>query len=62
MYSEPFQTDCIKPGGRIHYYVYIKGGKADSFAVFVFLMSRGCCVALPHDATALSVVCDRGIS
>ena len=29
-----------------------------SFALFVFLMSRDCCVALPHDATGLSAVCD----
>ena len=25
-------------------------------------MSRDCCVALPHDATGLSAVCDCGIS
>ena len=24
-------------------------------------MSRDCCVALPHDATGLSVVCECGI-
>ena len=29
---------------------------------FVFLVSRDCCVALPHDATGLSAVCDCGIS
>ena len=28
---------------------------------FVFLMSRDCCVALPHDAVGLSAVCDCGI-
>ena len=27
-----------------------------------FLVSRDCCVALPHDATGLSTVCDCGIS
>ena len=32
------------------------------FALFVFLVSRGCCVALPRDATGLSAVCDCGIS
>ena len=32
------------------------------FALFVFLVSLDCCVALPHDATALSAVCDCGIS
>ena len=32
------------------------------FALFVFLMSRGCCVALPHDTTGLSAACDCGIS
>ena len=31
------------------------------FALFVFLVSRGC-LALPHDATGLSAVCDCGIS
>ena len=29
---------------------------------FVFLLSHGCCVALPHDDTGLSAVCDCGIS
>ena len=29
---------------------------------FVFLVSRACCVALPHSATGLSAVCDYGIS
>ena len=32
------------------------------FALFVFLMSRDWCVALPHDAKGLSAVCDCGIS
>ena len=32
------------------------------FALFVFLVSRVCCVALPHDVTGLSVVCDCRIS
>ena len=36
--------------------------RADCFALFVFLVSRDCCVALPHDATGLSAVCDYGIS
>ena len=31
-------------------------------ALFVFLVSCDCCVALPHDATDLSAVCDCGIS
>ena len=35
---------------------------AGCFVLFVFLVSRGCCVALPHDATGLSAVCDCGIS
>ena len=29
---------------------------------FVFLVSRDCCVALPHGATSLPAVCDCGIS
>ena len=32
------------------------------FALFVFVMSLDCCVALPHDATGLSAVCDCVIS
>ena len=35
--------------------------RAGWFALFVFLVSRDCCVALFHDATGLSAVCDRGI-
>ena len=31
-------------------------------ALFVFLVSRDCCVALSHDAMGLSAVCDYGIS
>ena len=36
--------------------------RAGFFALFVFLVSRDCCVAPPHDATGLSAVCDCGIS
>ena len=36
--------------------------RAGCFALFVFLVSRDCCVALPHDAMGLSAVCDCGIS
>ena len=32
--------------------------RAGCFTLFVFLVSRDCCVALPHDATGLSAVCD----
>ena len=28
------------------------------FTLFVFLVSRDCFVALPHDTTGLSAVCD----
>ena len=31
-------------------------------ALFVFLVPPDCYVALPHDATGLSAVCDCGIS
>ena len=42
---------------------YFDGEERDGcFALFVFLVSRDCCVALPHDATGLSVVCECGIS
>ena len=36
--------------------------RAGCFALFVFLVSSDCCVALSHDATGLSAVCDCGIS
>ena len=36
--------------------------RADCFALFVFLVSRDCCVVLPHDTTGLTAVCDCGIS
>ena len=36
--------------------------RAGCFVLFVFLVSRDYCVALPHDATGSSAVCDCGIS
>ena len=36
--------------------------RAGRFALFVFLMSRDCCVALPFGAMGLSAVSDWGIS
>ena len=36
--------------------------RAGCFALFVFLVSCACCVALPYDATGLFAVCDCGIS
>ena len=36
--------------------------RAGCIALFVFLVTRACCVALPHDVTGLSAVCDCGIS
>ena len=36
--------------------------RAGCFALFVFLVYRDCCVALPQDAKGLSVVCDCAIS
>ena len=36
--------------------------RAGCFALFVFFVSRDCCVAHPFDATRLSAVCDCGIS
>ena len=34
--------------------------RAGCFALFVFLMAHDCCVALPHDATVSSAVCNCG--
>ena len=36
--------------------------RAGCFAKFVFLVSRGCCVALLCGVMGLSAVCDCGIS
>ena len=38
------------------------GEGAGCFAGFVFLVSCGCCVDLPHGAVGVSAVCDCGIS
>ena len=35
--------------------------RACCFALFVFLVSRGCCVALPRGTMYLSAVCNSGI-
>ena len=36
--------------------------RAGCIALFVVLVPRDCCVALPQDATGLSAICDCGIS
>ena len=38
------------------------GQDAGCFALFVFLVSHNCSVALPHDVISLSAVCDSVIS
>ena len=38
-----------------------KKERAGCFALFVFLVSCECCVALPQDTTGLFAVCDCGI-
>ena len=45
-------------------FAIISMGKRELVAntLFVFLVSRDCCIALPNDATGLSAVCDCGIS
>ena len=35
--------------------------RAGCLTLFVYLVSRDCCVALPYGATGLSAVCDCGI-
>ena len=49
---------CVPSG----FAVVLVGRGAGCFAWFVFLVSCGCCVALPPGAVGLSVVCDCGIS
>ena len=41
---------------------FLQSERASCFALFVFLVSRDGCVAVPHDATGLSAVYDCGIS
>ena len=36
--------------------------RAGYFAMFLFLLSRDCCVALPRGAMGLSTVCNYSIS
>ena len=43
-------------------FAIISIGKIELVALFVFLVSRDCCVALPQDAMGLFAVCDCGIS
>ena len=42
--------------------IILKGKRANCFALFVFLVSRDCCVTLTRGAMGLSAVCDCGIS
>ena len=44
----------------VHYNFAIisMGKRADCFALFVFLVSHDCCVALPYGFKGLSAVCD----
>ena len=39
-----------------------KRERAGCFALFVLLVSRDCCVALPRGVMGLSAVCDYGIA
>ena len=41
--------------------ILVLQSRAGCFALFLYLVSHDCCVALPHDATDLSTVCDCGI-
>ena len=41
---------------------FLGGSVFSFFFCFVFLVSRDCCVALPHHTPGLSAVCDCGIS
>ena len=43
-------------------FAIISMGKGELVALLVFLVSSDFCVALPHEATGLSAVCDCGIS
>ena len=55
---------CLFLSGPLRQVLQVLNGeeRAGSFALFVFLMSRDWCVAVPHNATGLSAVCDCGIS
>ena len=42
--------------------IILMGKRGGCFALFVFLVSHDCCMALPQDAMGLSAVCGCGIS
>ena len=42
--------------------ISIGRGRVGYFALFVFVVARDCCVALPNDVTGLYAVCDCVIS
>ena len=65
----PLRDSILVPCFVVSYFVSILvlqsswwGRESWLLAKFVFLVSRDCCVALPHDATGLSAVCKCGIS
>ena len=65
----PLWDSVIVQGFIVRNFVYIpvlqssRWGRQSWLLCFVcLLVSRVCCVALPHDATGLSAVCDCGIS
>ena len=49
---------CVKSS----FAIISMGERAGCFALFVFLVSHDCFVALPCDVKVLSAVCNRGIS
>ena len=58
----PQRISCMLYFCCVLYALFDGEEKAGCFALFVFLVSRDCWLALPHNATGLSAVCERGIS
>ena len=53
---------CALLGVHSSFAIILIGKRASCFALFVFLVSRDYCVALPRGVTVLSAVCDCCIS
>ena len=50
------------PWGCLRFVIVVFPDHTHLLFLFVLLVSRNCCVALPYDVKGLSAVCDCGLS